>query len=148
MSDIVGKKAKSIEIPVPVGKKIKGRITEVKKSQKFEGYLDFTIEFLEFKKWSDDGSRQFVKRAYYGIPVDWSPNNKAGKFYRSLEGKFPEQEGVNWTKLLLDREVECIFEDAFDKETGDPKGQRITWVGGCSRTAEGVVEKQDEELIF
>lgn len=127
--DIVGGKAKMIQIPVPVGKKILGTIQELKLSTKYENYIDIKIVFPQYKAMSDDGRKEFTKQAFYGIPVDWSEKNKAGKLLFALYGKFPSQESVNWSKALLNKEVACIFEDVFDDETGEPKGQKIKWIG-------------------
>lgn len=162
MSDIIGGKAKIVQIPVPTGKKIKGRIIELKASTKFEGLLDIKIEFPQFKKKSDDGKRDFTKQAFYGVPIDWSEKNKAGKLLFALYGKLPTTEAVNWTKALLDKEVECIFEDIFDDQTGEPKGQKIKWIGkvGSSEAPEDIEPplpeiqmneselKPDEDLPF
>lgn len=136
MSDIVGGKAKAMNIPAPTGKKVRGKISELKMSTKFEGLMDIKIDFPQFK--SEDG--KFTKRAFYGIPVDWSEKNKAGKLLFALYGKLPTQETVNWTKALLNREVEVIFEDIFDDATGEPKGQKIKWIGKVGATADGVPE--------
>ena len=47
-------------------------------------------------------------------------------------GKFPdEEEGVNWTKLLLGRAVKCIFEKVINKETGEEDGDKIAWIGSA-----------------
>lgn len=127
--DIVGGKAKMVLIPVPTGKKVKGKIVELKLSTKFEGLLDIKIEFPQYKKKSDDGKREFTKQAFYGVPVDWSEKNKAGRLLMALYGKLPTQEQVNWSKALQDREVDCIFEDVFDEQTGEAKGQKIKWIG-------------------
>ena len=147
MADIYGGRAKAINIPAPVGKKIKGKILEVTLSEKFEGYIDMKIAFQEYKMRSDDGKRDFVKQAFYGIPVDWSTKNKAGRLYYALTGRLPEDnEQVNWTKLLLNAEVACIFEDVLDEATGEPKGQKIKWIGkvGDTETAQEIhVDKSE-----
>jgi len=142
MSDIYGGKAKPVNIPVPTGKKIRGKIVELKLSQKFEGLLDIKIEFPEYKIKSDDGKKEFIKQGFYGVPVDWSEKNKAGKLLFALYGKYPSQEQVNWTKALLNKEVDCIFEDVFDEQTGESKSQKIKWVG-----KPGSVGPEDEKVI-
>jgi len=146
MSDIYGRKSKPIIINAPIGQKIQGRIIEVRLSEKFDDYIDIKIEFPQYKKVSDDGSREFVKQAFYGISIDWSTKNKAGRLYYSLEGKLPGEDNVNWTKLLFNRDVMCIFEDNYD-EKGDAKGQKIKWigrVGGLTDTT-GIPEIQVDE---
>lgn len=129
MSDIYGGKAKPINIPAPVNKKIKGVITKLQLSTKFENYIDITVEFPEYTMKSDDGKKDFVKRCFYGIPVDWSEKNKAGRLLSALYGKLPEGEQINWNKALLKKEVCCILEDVLDDNTGEPKGQKIKWIG-------------------
>ena len=136
MSDIVGGKAKPINIPAPVNKKLRGVITKIQLSQKYEHYVDITVEFPEYKARSDDGKKEFVKRCYYGIPVDWSEKNKAGKLLLALYGKLPSKDGVNWSKALLNKEVSCILEDVLDEQTGEPKGQKIKWIGKVGSSPE------------
>lgn len=127
--DIIGGKAKIVQIPVPTGKKILGKVVELKLSTKFEGLLDIKIEFPEYKKKTEDGKKEFTKQAFYGVPVDWSEKNKAGRLLFALYGKYPQAEAVNWTRALLQKEVSCIFEDIFDDQTGEAKGQKIKWIG-------------------
>ncbi len=128
MGRFIGKKAKLVEIKVPTGKKIKGIVTEIKASDLYPNSLNIKIECPEHTAWSEDGQKQFVKIAYFSFPMDWSPKNKAGKFYLALTGKLPTGE-VDWDELLLNREVGVIFNDELDPSTGEFKGQRVIWIG-------------------
>lgn len=145
MSDILGKRAKAINIPAPTGVKIKGQITKVGLSEKFENYIDIVIQFPEYKKMSDDGRKEFTKQAFYGIPIDWSPKNKAGRLHLSMTGNLPaDNTPVNWTTMLLNKPVECILEDVLDDATGESKGHKIQWIGRPGMTSEGEKTIQDD----
>lgn len=128
MGRFIGRKAKSVDIRVPNDQKIKGIITEIKRSDLYPDSLSIKIECPEHTGWSDDGQRQFVKFAYFSFPMNWSAKNKSGRFYEALMGKSPTGE-VDWEELLLNREIAIMFKDDVDQVTGESKGQRISWIG-------------------
>ena len=66
--DIYGDREDFIDLRVPAGKKIKGKIVklEIKKSDKGYGdYLSMTIECPDYKFRSSDGYKEFIKRGFY-----------------------------------------------------------------------------------
>jgi len=129
MSDVFGGKAKFTSIPVPIGVKHRGKVVEVKLSEKYDDCVSIAVEFPQFKAPSRDGKKEFVKRSFYTISLDWSPKNKSGKLYQGMTGRLPsDEEQINWTRLLLGKEVECIFESVLD-DYGEMKGDKICWMG-------------------
>lgn len=144
MSDVTGKKKKFTEIPAPLGVKVKGIIEAIKLSEKFEDTIQVQVRFPQLKKMSDDGSREFTKFASYFMPIEWSAKNKSGRVLKSFNaGQLPkDDEEINWTRLLLNKKCECIFENTFDAETGEPKGQKIKWLGAIGSEPEIAEERE------
>src|SRR3989338_4386214 len=103
MGRFIGKKAKLVDIKVPNDTKIKGIITEIKRSDLYPDSLNIKIECPEYTGWSEDGQRKFIKFAYFSFPMNWSAKNKAGRFYAALTGKLPTGE-IDWEELLSNRE--------------------------------------------
>lgn len=147
--EIIGGRSKFTNIPAPIGTKVLGKVVELKLSEKIEDYISISVEFPQITKKSEDGKKTFTKRAFYGIPVDWSEKNKAGRLYKSLTGNFPKpDEQVNWTQLLMGRNIACIFEVVLDDQTGEPKGDKISWMGAptATPTGETPAKKHNPEL--
>ncbi len=132
MSDIVGRRAKYVEIPIPaekIGKKVNGRILDVVASKNYENCIEIKVEFPKIKGLSADG-KEFTKRGIYRIGIDLFPKSRAEQLFLDLEKRLPdEDEEVNWTQFLRGRDVACIFEYGADRKTGEPTGPWITWMG-------------------
>lgn len=145
MADFYGSKQKFEDILVPTGQKIVGKIIELKESKNYPGCITATIDFPDHKKDIGNG-REITKKGYYLIPLDWTEKNKSGILYYSINGKYPTgDEVVNWSKLLLGRKVAAIFENVLDKTTGEPSGQKISWLGNPNAhvTEERVINDND-----
>ncbi|MBI3317192.1 MAG: hypothetical protein HYZ85_04235 [Candidatus Omnitrophica bacterium] len=148
MGDIIGRRAKYVEIPIPaekIGKKINGKVIDVVEAKNYKNCIDIKVEFPEIKGSGADG-RIFTKKAIYRIGIDWFPGSRAEKLYQEFEKKnLADDEEVNWTEFFRDREVACIFEYRTDKKTGKQTGPWITWMGSPFDSFDEDIARHEQE---